>query len=52
VVATDRGGLLDDEGTVEFEAHHTDADGTARTLHEVSTFTRVDGRWVYRGRLD
>ena len=46
-----RGGMLDQEGTVEFEAHHRDADGD-HVLHEVSTFTRVDGAWVYVGRLD
>ena len=51
VVATSKGGMLDQEGTVEFHAHHTDDEGD-HTLHEVSTFTRIDGAWVYVGRLD
>jgi uncharacterized protein YchJ len=47
--------MLDSEGTVEFEARHTGGSGddpsTDRIVHEVSTFSRVDGRWVYVGRL-
>jgi SEC-C motif-containing protein len=53
VLAAGKGGLLDQEGTVEFEAHHTggaDDGGGAQVVHEVSTFTRVDGAWVYVGR--
>lgn len=51
VLATTGGGMLDQEGTVEFEAHHRDPDGD-HVLHEHSTFRRVDGAWVYVGRLD
>ncbi|MGN6695100.1 MAG: YchJ family protein [Aquihabitans sp.] len=54
VIATTKGGMLDQEGTVEFEAHHTGGadDGPGdHVVHEVSTFTRVDDRWVYVGRL-
>ena len=51
VVATTGGGLLDQEGTVTFDAHHRDADGD-HTLHEVSRFVRLDGAWVYVGRAD
>lgn len=50
VVATSAGGLLDQQGTVEFHAHHRDADGD-HVLHEVSEFVRVDGRWVYLAAL-
>lgn len=46
VVAATAGGLLDAEGVVEFLAHHSDAHGE-HVLHEVSTFTRHEGRWVY-----
>ena len=46
IVATDRGGPFDEEGTVEFRAHH-ERDGVPGVLHEVSRFTRVDRRWVY-----
>lgn len=49
VLATSGGGLLDTEGVVEFAAHHSDSHGE-HVLHEVSTFTRHDGRWVYLAR--
>jgi SEC-C motif-containing protein len=46
VLATDRGGPEDDEGTVEFRAgYRTPSGGGA--LHEVSRFVRRGGRWVY-----
>lgn len=48
VLATTGGGLLDDEGTVEFRAHHDDGSGPA-VLHERSAFVRHEGVWVYRG---
>jgi SEC-C motif-containing protein len=51
ILATSAGGMLDQQGTVEFDAHHHDPDGD-HVLHEVSTFTRVDGAWVYVGRRD
>ncbi|MEV5833684.1 YchJ family metal-binding protein [Nocardia sp. NPDC052112] len=62
IVRTERGGPFDDTGTVEFIAHYTcggdpripraagprsAAGGRRGSLHEVSTFTRVDGAWVY-----
>ena len=46
VVATDAGGPLDAEGVVEFVAHF-ERGGRADALHERSSFTRLDGRWVY-----
>ena len=46
VIATSEGGLLDATGTVEFRAHHRDADGD-HVLHEVSEFVRHEGRWAY-----
>lgn len=52
VVATSGGGMLDADGTVEFFAHHRTPGAGDDVLHEVSTFSRVDGRWVYVGRLD
>jgi SEC-C motif-containing protein len=55
ILATDGGGALDHEGVVEFEAHHAGGAGedgaTDQIVHERSTFSRVDGRWVYVGRL-
>ncbi len=55
VLATSGGGMLDQEGTVEFEARHTGGDGDEpdmdHVVHEHSTFSRVDGRWVYVDRL-
>jgi SEC-C motif-containing protein len=44
--ATQRGGMLDSEGVVEFVARYR-ADGVAGEQHERSTFTRVDRRWRY-----
>jgi SEC-C motif-containing protein len=49
------GGVLDSDGTVEFEARYRmrpaapDADiaSTSGSQHENSRFTRVDGRWFY-----
>lgn len=46
VLATDGGGLLADEGTVEFRAHRV-ADGERGEQHEVSRFVRDDGAWRY-----
>ena len=46
VEGTSGGGLLDQQGTVAFSAHHRDPDGH-HVLHEVSEFVRVDGRWTY-----
>jgi len=48
VVATSRGGLTDETGTVEFRAEFRDAAG-AGALREHSRFARADGRWVYVG---
>ena len=43
-----RGGPFDDDGTVEFRAHHRHrfADGRG-VQHEVSRFLREGGRWYY-----
>lgn len=46
IVRTERGGALDDTGVVEFIARYQDGEQSAQ-LHEVSQFTREDGRWVY-----
>lgn len=46
VLATERGGPFDREGTVAFAAHHRGPDG-AGVQRETSRFTRVDGRWCY-----
>lgn len=48
VIAAERGGEADEDGTVEFEAAYELA-GRAGTLHEVSRFERAEGRWVYVG---
>lgn len=42
------GTMLDDEGTVTFEAHHRSA-GRDAVVRERSRFVREDGRWVYLG---
>jgi SEC-C motif domain protein len=48
VLASERGGLTDDAGTVEFRAWFRDAAGPG-ALHEHSRFARARGRWVYVG---
>jgi SEC-C motif domain protein len=52
VLATVAGGLLDDEGAVEFRAHF-DQGGRPGALHELSRFVRDDRRrWTYVGAVD
>ncbi|WP_104128971.1 YchJ family protein [Cryobacterium sp. Y57] len=46
IVRTERGGLLDKEGIVEFAAHYRE-DGIARQHKEVSRFLKVDRQWYY-----
>lgn len=46
VLATEGGGLLAAEGTVEFTAHRI-AGGSRGEQHEVSRFVREDGAWRY-----
>jgi len=46
ILATERGGALDSEGTVEFKAHFRH-DGERGVLHETSRFLRVNRRWYY-----
>lgn len=46
VVGTWRGQENDRDGVVEFKAHYL-SQGKADTLHEVSRFVRLDGRWFY-----
>jgi SEC-C motif-containing protein len=48
IVATTGGALVDDEGTVTFEAHHRTA-GRDAVVRERSRFVRDDGAWVYVG---
>lgn len=48
VLARERGGPFDDEGTVEFRAHYRHRFADARDVqHEVSRFVREGGRWSY-----
>lgn len=48
VLARSGGGPFDDEGTVEFRAHHRHRFEDGRgTQHEVSRFVRERGRWYY-----
>ncbi|MFC4856742.1 YchJ family protein [Actinophytocola glycyrrhizae] len=46
ILGSTGGGLLHVEGTVEFRAHYQHVTH-AGILHELSRFTKVDGRWVY-----
>lgn len=46
VVRTVGGGPFDDDGVVEFVAHHRTAAG-AGAVHETSRFVRTGGQWFY-----
>ena len=46
ILATDRGGEQDSEGTVEFRAR-CEANGEQGAIHERSTFVKQAGRWYY-----
>nr|WP_297428047.1 YchJ family metal-binding protein [uncultured Actinotalea sp.] len=46
VARTERGGLLDADGLVEFRAYRRSPSGRD-TLHEVSRFVREDRQWFY-----
>ncbi|MCW8831618.1 MAG: YchJ family metal-binding protein [Gammaproteobacteria bacterium] len=43
---TDKGGVNDEQGTIEFIATYK-TNGRAFQLHEVSRFVRINGCWVY-----
>lgn len=46
---TQKGGLEDNTGTVEFVAHYKDkASGTDLHHHEISLFQKKDGEWKFR----
>ncbi|MBD3767259.1 MAG: hypothetical protein IE928_04805 [Gammaproteobacteria bacterium] len=47
VIRTERGGVDDSTGVVEFIAHWRDEQGNLQEMHEVSEFVREKGRWVY-----
>lgn len=49
VLATEAGGLDDDEGTVTFVAHYATGAISMGSMREVSAFTRVNGHWLYVG---
>ena len=46
ILRSQRGGMLDSEGTVEFRAWYK-LDGRPGNQHEISRFRREDGRWLY-----
>ncbi len=46
ILGSERGGMLDSKGTVEFRAWYK-LDGRSGNQHEVSHFLREGGRWLY-----
>ncbi|WP_328924402.1 YchJ family metal-binding protein [Streptomyces sp. NBC_00190] len=50
ILATERGGMFETEGSVEFRAHYREG-GHTGSLHEHSAFSREEGAWVYVGPL-
>ncbi|WGD38632.1 YchJ family metal-binding protein [Lysinibacter sp. HNR] len=52
IVTTHAGRMFDTEGTVEFRAYYRTLPASGEQsqrgeIHEVSRFSRVDGRWLY-----
>ena len=47
ILSTEKGGVNDDEGLVEFEATYTDKKGIRDIHHEKAYFKKVDGNWLY-----
>ena len=47
IVATQAGGLHDDQGTVEFIARYRSSGARAGRMHERSRFKREAGEWFY-----
>ncbi|WP_424215043.1 YchJ family protein [Streptomyces sp. BI20] len=50
ILGTERGGLFETEGSVEFRAHYREG-GRRGSLHENSSFSKENGAWVYVGPL-
>ena len=46
ILSTEKGGPLDTEGTVEFQASY-EMDGLRDIHHEKAGFKKTDGRWFY-----
>ncbi|MFN2377270.1 MAG: YchJ family protein [Candidatus Binatia bacterium] len=48
ILGTKAGGKDDSEGIVEFVARFRDKKGETHTHHEISTFVKEDGRWLFQ----
>jgi len=48
ILDTSAGGAGDTEGVVEFIARFRDKSGAIHAHHEVSTFVKEDGRWLFK----
>ena len=46
IIQTDRGGIADEQGTVEFKARFETEKGL-KEHHELSQFRTIDGRWYF-----
>ena len=46
ILSTEKGGVTDTEGTVEFQALY-EMDGLSENHHEKASFKKMDGRWLY-----
>jgi SEC-C motif-containing protein len=50
IISSHKGGVEDNDGTIEFRAHYA-KDGTLDNHHEISYFIRIDGKWYYQEAL-
>jgi SEC-C motif-containing protein len=46
ILHTKKGGVKDEKGRVEFKAFYLEK-GESQTMHEISRFKKVAGRWFY-----
>lgn len=47
IISKTQGEAKDKEGTIEFKAYFTDADGQPQIHHEHSTFRKELGKWFF-----
>lgn len=47
IIRCEKGGENDSEGVVEFEADYTSRGGMRDIHHEIGTFKKTDGKWLY-----
>ena len=47
IIKTEKGQAGDEKGIVEFKALYSDKENNDYSHHEISTFSKLDGKWYY-----